>query len=92
MKSGDHENYHALNSNNLTAHLIHKNCSFVNADCQAKAIKIRTMDEHFMWPNITGNTLMFSRRKSKPPFLKETDIKEDIDYYEWRKTVKSHYG
>ena len=87
LESGDHENYYAVNCNNLTSHLIYQNCSFVNADCEARAVKIRTKDEHSMWPNIRGNTLVFSK-VGQCRFLNKTDIQKDIIPYELRKTVK----
>ena len=85
-KSGDHENYYVeLNISHLTDHLINKNCLFVNTDCTAIAVKIRTKGTHFMWPTNKKNILMFSSKVS-PKF---TDGTEE---YHWHKGVKPHYG
>ena len=109
-KTGDHENYHARLMNNkissFTDHLIDKKCLFVNADCSAKAVKIRTKQTHYMWPTIKKNILMFSRRVSTNEFdapETEKEIKDDINDYgtqstsgtgefHWHKGVKPHYG
>ena len=109
-KTGDHENYHAriINNNisNFTDHLINKDCLFVNADCSAIAVRIRTKEEHSMCPANTTNILMFSRRVSTNEFdapETEEEIKDDINDYgtqstsgtgefHWHKGVKPHYG
>ena len=105
--TGDHENYHSeLDISHLKDRLINKNCLFVNADCSAKAVKIRTKQTHYMWPTIKKNILMFSRRVSTNEFdapETEEEIKDDINDYgtqstsgtgefHWHKGVKPHYG
>ena len=83
-KSGDHENYHAgLDISNFKNHLINKNCLFINADCSAKAVKIRTKQTHYMWPTNKKNILMFSSSKF--------ENEEEIEYH-WHKAVNATYG
>ena len=66
--------------------LINKDCLFVNADCSAKAVKIRTKQTHYMWPTNKKNILMFSRKDSKR-YKDEEEIK-----YHWHKAVNATYG
>ena len=86
-KTGDHENYHARLVNkdisSFTDHLIDKNCLFVNADCSAIAVKIRTKQTHYMWPTNKKNILMFSSTNFKN--------EEEIEYH-WHKAVNASYG
>ena len=68
-------------------HLIHKNCSFVNADCSSIAVRIRTKSTQIMWPS-SENILLFSTEVVKDIheanftlFDNKDDIKEDINNY-----------
>ena len=89
-KTGDHENYHAriINNNisNFTDRLINKNCLFVDADCSAIAVRIRTKETHAIWPTNKTNILMFSS-KASPRFKNDEEIK-----YHWHKVVNATYG
>ena len=70
----------------FTDHLIDKKCLFVNADCSAIAVKIRTKQTHYMWPTNKKNILMFSSKVS-PGFKNDEEIK-----YHWHKVVNATYG
>ena len=78
--SGDHENYYV--QLNLTEYLIiHKNGSMLNAACESKAVRIRSISEQRLWPNIPRTTLIFSS--------KSTVYVAD---YNFHKKVKPKYG
>ena len=84
--SGDHENYFV--QLNLSKYLkVHKNGSLLNADCKTIAVRIRTVFDHQMWPNINATTLLFSNNTKY-----YSDDALDISNYDFHKAIKPEYG
>ena len=80
--------------------MLHKNCSFVNADCSAIAVKIRTKDKQKLWPSEKKNILLFSQKIVKDInkenltlFDKEEDliIKDDINRFDTQSINDTKY-
>ena len=91
MESGDHENFYADYQLNMTEMLIlHNNGSFVNDDCESKAVRIRAISEQRMWPNLR-KTLLFS---SQSTYNTESHLEEtgDVDLYDFHYAVNPKYG
>ena len=70
--------------------IVHKNGSFLNAGCESKAVRIRPVSGHIMWPNIPGTTLLFSSIKYY--FKDALDQIGAIVFYDFHKAVKPNYG
>ena len=86
--TGDHENYFV--QLNLAEYLmVHTNGSFLNAECESEAVRIRPVNVGTMWPNIKNTTLLFS---SKSTFNTEGVIEGDISFHDFHKAVKPNYG
>ena len=90
--TGDHENYFA--KLDLDDYLTEHDGDLLDAQCEAKAIRIRAVSDQIMWPNIPKTTLLFSDKKtyySKGAVDLDhlDDDKNDFTFYP---TVKPHYG
>ena len=75
---------------------MHKNGSLADAACVSKAVRIRNIQGHNMWPSIPRTTLLFSDNKV---YYTENPLSEtgDIDYFndfigDFSKAVKPNYG
>ena len=99
LQGGDHENYYV--QHDLTKYsILYQNGSLVNAVCEAKAVRIRTITGHTLWPNIFRTTLLFSSKRVSgiDTFDYENDMKPgDIGYFNdstgnYHKAVKPNYG
>ena len=100
ISNGDHENYYV--QHDLTQYsILYKNGSLVDAVCEAKAVRIRDISKHRLWPNIFNTTLVFSSKRdsNNDTFHKENELSEkgDIDKFsdnkiQFFKGVKPNYG
>ena len=77
---------------------MHTNGSLVDAGCKSKAVRIREICKHRLWPNIPRTTLLFSNLSTKKSYnqisLEQTG---DIDIFNdslgnFSKAVKPNYG
>ena len=88
--TGDHENYFA--KLDLNDYLTKHDGDLLEAQCEAKAIRIRAVSKQIMWPNIPKTTLLFSDKKtyySKGAVDLDDEDENDFTFYP---TVKPHYG
>ena len=87
--TGDHENYFA--QLDLDAYIRNHDGHLLNANCEAKAIRIRAVSGHIMWPSIPKTTLLFSDKKT---YSEETVVLDDVDTndFNFYASVKPHYG
>ena len=88
--TGDHENYFA--QLDLDAYIRNHDGHLLNANCEAKAIRIRAVSGHIMWPSIPKTTLLFSDKKTYYPSGAVNLDYEDINNFILYPTVKPHYG
>ena len=87
--TGDHENYFV--KVDLKAYLKKRNESLVIHNCKSTAVRIRTIDNHEMWPNIPDTTLLFSdadRYNPKEILDENGDVTDDM----FSPGVKPNYG
>ena len=75
---------------NLQEYLIvYKNGSLLNADCEITAVRIRTIGDHQMWPDIAGTTLLFS---SEAKYYSVNALDKMTSVHGFYKAIQPRYG
>ena len=91
--TGDHENYFAQFDLNhyldQASTLVYKNGSSVNADCEPKAVRIRSILNQRMWPTISRTTLLFSSMSKYQIYPERVQLNGTFQYHQ---AVKPNYG
>lgn len=88
--SGDHENYFV--QLDLKEYLtLHKNGSYLEAQCENKAVRIRPIGDQRFWPNIAETTLLFSS-KNKFYTIDALDALDMTSFHTFHKAIKPKYG
>ena len=70
--------------------MIHKN-ELLNDECENIAVRIRTVNVHNIWPNMTEATLLFSSKK-KYYSVDAVDSLNLTSYHDFHKAIKPKYG
>ena len=70
---------------------VNKDGSILNARCKIIGVRIRTVGDHEMWPDITGTTLLFSK-KTKYFSANALDSLNLTNVYDFQKTIHPTYG